>query len=333
MEPQPLISVIVPCYNYGAYLKECINSLIQQTYKNWECIIVDNGSTDDSIAIAKNYAASDRRISFYAKNNPGPTQSRQFALTQAKGEFIQFLDADDLLQSQKFEKQLAVFKQLPDCDIVYGSVRYFESSNPSQLYNNLELTDAPHWMPQSSGRGDSMILPLLKGNIMVISAPLIRSEFFQKNNLLSSPDFPEDWELWLRLALLNAVFHYDDSENTLSLVRVHNKSISTNHFQMFWWGLQVCLRVYDLLPRRKYKKILVPKIAYHKKVLDRELLKMLAIDKENAIVQSKMMYEKSKVFRYALYAQIFKICPLWFCKLTATFIATLHKLKNTIVYA
>ncbi len=94
---QPLISVIVPCYNYGDLLKDCIGSLFAQTYSNWECIIVDDGSTDNTRMVAEELVQKDKRISYFLQSNSGPTVARNYGLSVAKGEFIQFIDADDLM--------------------------------------------------------------------------------------------------------------------------------------------------------------------------------------------------------------------------------------------
>lgn len=329
---QPLISVIIPCYNYGRFLNDCINSLLSQTYKNWECIIVDDGSIDDSLEIIRSISGKDERIRYVSQKNSGPTVARNKGLELAKGEFIQFLDADDLLEGQKFEKQISIFRQHPDHDIVYSGVSYFSTSSPSLLFDNIDLRSGP-WMKNLSGKGDVMILELLNRNIMVISSPLIRKILFDKNGCFDATlSYNEDWELWLRFALKNAAFYFDSNSNTKALVRVH-ESYSTDNFKMFVYGLMACLKVNKGLIERKYKKIMIPKINYHKRVIDEGLIKTLSSNKAKAIEQSIDIYNKTNISRYKIYSKLFNYCPIWICYLYSKIAFLAHKLKNTIIYA
>ena len=96
---QPTISVIVPIYNAEAYLAKCIESLIHQTYRALQIILVNDGSTDQSQAIAEQYAAQDNRIQLYAQTNQGQSAARNNGLQHATGEWISFVDADDYLDT------------------------------------------------------------------------------------------------------------------------------------------------------------------------------------------------------------------------------------------
>lgn len=99
-------SIIIPCYNAEKYIIETIRSLINQTYSNWELIIVNDGSTDNSLAIIKEFAEKDKRISFIDKSNSGVSHSRNKGLEKSKGDFIAFLDADDIWKPKYLEKQI-----------------------------------------------------------------------------------------------------------------------------------------------------------------------------------------------------------------------------------
>ena len=92
-----LVSIIVPVYNAGKYLSETLNS-VEQTYKNWECLLIDDGSTDSSKEIAKKYCKKDSRFKYYYQQNSGPSVARNLGLQKSAGDFIQFLDADDVLK-------------------------------------------------------------------------------------------------------------------------------------------------------------------------------------------------------------------------------------------
>lgn len=109
---QELVSIVMPSYNCARFLEDSIKSVISQTYSNWELLIVDDCSTDDSLEIARKFATTDSRISvFRNKKNSGAAVSRNFAIKKAKGKWIAFLDADDLWSAEKLEKQINFMKK------------------------------------------------------------------------------------------------------------------------------------------------------------------------------------------------------------------------------
>src|SRR5947207_2276441 len=150
---QPLVSVIIPTYNYARFIAEALASVQSQTYSNWEMIVVDDGSTDDTEAVVKRIAADERRISYLRQENAQQAAARNNGIRQAKGNYFQFLDADDLIEPQKLEQQVAFLQQHPEVDIAYSSVRYFSESGERMLsrqYSSWE--DAGAWMPEISGQ-------------------------------------------------------------------------------------------------------------------------------------------------------------------------------------
>src|SRR4030042_5732999 len=102
----PLVSIIIPCFNQAQYLNEALDSIMNQTYSNWECIIVNDGSQDNTDELAKNWNKRDERFRYIKKENGGPSAARNTGLKIAKGEYIQFLDADDILECNKIEHQI-----------------------------------------------------------------------------------------------------------------------------------------------------------------------------------------------------------------------------------
>lgn len=105
------VSIITPCYNAADYIASSIISVQSQTCSDWEMIIVDDGSTDDSVDIIKGFSQSDSRIKLISKENGGSASARKLALSIAKGEYIQFLDADDLLEQDKLHRQIKMMQE------------------------------------------------------------------------------------------------------------------------------------------------------------------------------------------------------------------------------
>lgn len=105
------VSVIIPCYNQASFLKEAVDSVVAQTYSNWECLIVNDGSTDNTEEVAKELIQNDNRLIYKKQINKGLPGARNAGLELCAGEYIQFLDADDALHPQKLEKHLALIKK------------------------------------------------------------------------------------------------------------------------------------------------------------------------------------------------------------------------------
>lgn len=102
----PKVSIIIPCYNQEEFLEKTLQSVENQTFSDWECLLIDDGSIDKTGEIAKSWSEKDSRFKYHKRENQGVTKTRDFGLEQAKGEWIQFLDGDDLLDKNKLEESL-----------------------------------------------------------------------------------------------------------------------------------------------------------------------------------------------------------------------------------
>ena len=122
MNKEPLVSIIIPCYNKANFISDAIESALKQSYSNIECLIIDDGSTDESRNVANKYVEMDKRIRYYYKENGGPSSSRNYGVQKAKGEWIQFLDADDWLCADKIKNQLSFLNEtIVNEDVVFYS--------------------------------------------------------------------------------------------------------------------------------------------------------------------------------------------------------------------
>jgi glycosyltransferase involved in cell wall biosynthesis len=242
----PLVSIIIPTYNCGQYIEEAILSVQRQTYPHWECIVVDDGSTDDTCDLVLDYVQKDARISYIRQKNRGLSSARNVGLKSIQGRYVQFLDADDLIEPRKLERQVTFLEKNRDIDIVYSDVRYFKDDNQKLLYSISD--DNRPWMPRVSGRGKEILEKLIRGNIMVVHAPLLRREIVDSvgsfdENLLRV----EDWDYWLRCAIHGAYMHYDDYEATQVLVRVRQHSLSQDKKQMLASTIKVRKKIDKLI--------------------------------------------------------------------------------------
>ncbi|MBR3654561.1 MAG: glycosyltransferase [Elusimicrobia bacterium] len=131
---KPLISVIIPIYNIEQYLKQCVDSIVNQTYKNLEIILVDDGSADNSVRICDEYALKDNRIKVIHKQNAGVSAARNDGLNIAKGEYIAFVDGDDYIGLKTFEDVLELLLNF-DVDIVkYGAKTIYKRKEKNNIF-------------------------------------------------------------------------------------------------------------------------------------------------------------------------------------------------------
>lgn len=227
----PLVSIIIPTYNYGHFIAQTLDSILEQTFQDWECLIIDDGSADETFQVVKVYMDADDRFRYISHpSNKGLSAARNTGLTNSRGKYIQILDADDLLENKKIEKHVSYLENHPRVDIVYGNVRYFRCQNPHERLLGRWKNAREPWMPKTSGKGRQVLKALVRTNIMVVNAPLIRRRAMEEvgsfdNNMLSR----SDWDYWIRSAEKDMNFKYLEEQNTLALVRWHDKSMSSAH--------------------------------------------------------------------------------------------------------
>ena len=143
---EPKFSVIIPCWNSSATLRETLESVASQTYLDWEALIVDDGSTDETASIILEYANRDRRFKLLASDHKGPSFARNLAcLTHARGQYLAFLDSDDLWKPEKLKHTLSYFAANEKVDGVYAQIAFFRTSrlNPETYSNVYEGILAP----------------------------------------------------------------------------------------------------------------------------------------------------------------------------------------------
>lgn len=182
------VSIITPCYNAANYIEKTIASVQQQTLTDWEMIIVDDGSTDNSADIIAKISDIDKRIKLIQKENGGSASARNLGLTVAQGEYIQFLDADDTIDKEKFSKQVAVMDK--GIDVSYTD---FSISYPNQ--KGAPTIKSRHFnLPKLlTGWGVFGTIPL--------HSFLYKRLFLEKNNIRNTSEVKEreDWDFHMKV--------------------------------------------------------------------------------------------------------------------------------------
>lgn len=221
----PLISIIVPCYNQSQYLDECLQSVLHQTFTDWECIIVNDGSPDNTEEVAAKWVEKDARFHYYKKENGGVASARNFGIEKAIGDFIQLLDGDDILEKEKLQYQSEILKNNKKIDIVYGSSRYFFDKNPTDFYAihptgiipSIDLHYTDH----------NQLDVLLIKNICTICAALYRKEVFTKVKFENT--IYEDFLLHIQASFKGFIFHFQSQEQGNCLIRITENSQMLRH--------------------------------------------------------------------------------------------------------
>lgn len=215
-------------------------SLQVQTLRDWECVFVDDGSTDDTRAVVQQFAAADARIRYFFQDSQGPSAARNRAIAESRGRYFQLLDADDLIESRKLELQVAYLHSHPEVDLVYGQARYFRDSHPHERTLSLDGGERP-WTTEISASGKPLLRALIRSNLTAIHAPLFRRELVARaGGFDTTRRYVEDWDFWLRCALEGGIFHFQHWPDTRALVRSHGASLSRSHAAML--AAQITMR-------------------------------------------------------------------------------------------
>lgn len=231
-ENLPKVSIVIPSYNYGHLIAATLSCLQDQSYKHWHAIIVDDGSTDNTREIVDNFTRQDNRFSYLYQQNSGVSIARNNGLKQIAGEFVQFLDADDLVSKEKLSLQVKYLQNNPEVDIVNVNTRYFHTDRPNVLYTDLSLSNTSK-REEVKGRGMEAILELIEHNPIVVQGPLFKREILDRvQGFVESMKYLEDWDFWVRIALHYYRFDHIDHPGAVSLVRAHSVSASRNGTQI-----------------------------------------------------------------------------------------------------
>jgi len=217
---EPLVSVITPAWNAAQYIQPTMDSLLKQSYSNWEWLIVDDGSTDNTREIIARQ--SDSRIRLIQNKHTGlPAAGRNVGLANAKGDFVAFLDSDDLWLPEKIEQQIALFEKEPDVGLVFS---------PYAVWNDGETSPhriLPDDIAHLPNPGNYFALLCLKNRIGNSTVVVRRSLLLEHGNLDEDPAVrgSEDYELWLRLSRFT---RFAFVPVPLIWYRVHANSVSSN---------------------------------------------------------------------------------------------------------
>ncbi|MCK3655751.1 glycosyl transferase family A [Pasteurellaceae bacterium Macca] len=222
-EPQePLVSIITPVYNSEEYLSDCVDSVLLQSYSNWELLLIDDCSTDNSINIIEMYANKDKRIKLYRNEfNKGPALTRNLGLDNAKGEYIAFLDSDDYWGKEK----------------LFHQIEFMLKNNASLSHGNYFFTDLNKNILKKVLVDKKLdYSKLLKGNQIKTMSLVIKSSVISDVRFKNIKH--EDYIFLLEI-MKKDLCSYADSSTIDSFCRIGKVSVSSNKIKSALWTWNV----------------------------------------------------------------------------------------------
>lgn len=215
----PLVSVIMPAYNAERYIAQAIESVIAQSYKNWELIIVDDGSTDNSAAIIKGYCEQQSKIVYLHQSNGKQGKARNLGISRSKGVYIAFLDADDLWTAEKLQFQISCFNERQELDLLFSQGHFLHEQTTSNFNVEIKAT----W-------NLSDLESFINGNKIPIASVMLKKKAILKVggfSISNNTQFGEDYLLWLKLLSTNHIF--SSVNQRLFYYRIHGKQATKNN--------------------------------------------------------------------------------------------------------
>jgi len=241
----PLVSIIMPAFNAEKYISKSIESVLAQCYSNWELIIIDDGSDDNTAFLVNKFCIQDNRIKYNYQLNKKLGSARNSGLKLVTGKYVAFLDSDDLWLPNKLKCQIKAFEN-KNIDIVYTSgyklhadKDLFDYPSVFGIFNSLEMYDI-----------------LFNENVIPILSVLIKTEFVREVGFQEINNFGcEDWDYWIRCALNGGTFYGINEKHFI--YRVHDNGMSRNFALMRISEINVLRKNYN---NTYYKNKLLSKI-------------------------------------------------------------------------
>lgn len=247
----PLVSIIINCHNASKYISESIESVIRQTYKNWELIIYDNYSKDKTSLIVKKFIKDNRIKYFKTKSFFNLYHARNLAIKKCKGELIAFLDADDWWKNEKLEKQVSFLSKKKNINIIYSNLYLFNTRKEKNLI-----------FSKGNLYNGNITQKLLDDFKMPILTCLIRKKLFKKYKFDNRYNIIGDFDLFIRFSLKEKIYSI---QNPLAYYRMHSSNLSTRRIDLNIYELENWIR--ENKPKKEFKKFNFSKIKEKIKIL------------------------------------------------------------------
>lgn len=217
MASTPAISVIMPLYRSQEFLKESIDSIIRQSFNDFEFLIIVDNASEATVSILDEYVKADSRIKVYYNDDMGLINSLNMGFKAAKGKYIVRMDSDDICLPTRLEKQFLYMEEHPEIGILGTSYEIIDGNgNTTNIYHPINNPKLIKWR-------------LIYDNCLTHSSVIIRSNILGKTGYYrSNAKYAEDYDLWARASHITNISNYRD---VLIKYRIHDESVSTTRFE------------------------------------------------------------------------------------------------------
>ena len=221
MMETPLISIVMPAKNSGDFISECIDSIVSQTYNNWELLVVDDSSKDNTYAILREYEDKDKRIQVIKNKREGIIEALRLAYSMSKGDFITRMDSDDIMSSNKLEEMSGVLIQKGKGNVALGLVKYFCEGEIGEGFLKYES-----WLNGLTISGNNFS-EIYKECVIPSPCWMLYRADFEKVGAFNSAIYPEDYDLAFRFK--EQGYNCIPSDKTLHYWRDYETRTSRTH--------------------------------------------------------------------------------------------------------
>jgi glycosyltransferase involved in cell wall biosynthesis len=215
-----LLSIIIPCFNQAIYLHDCLDSILQQSFSDWEAIVVNDGSSDDTNNVAKAYCQKDSRIKLIEKQNGGLSSARNYGIQNSTGDWLLFLDADDMLMNHHFQETVQVISSKPDVNLIQTGYHHMNEDGKQIL----------HTVVPNNNR--DLLPTILIQNIGPVHTLIVRRSIILKmQGFDETLNSCEDWDMWIRVG--KSGIKKESINKALVGYRLATNSMSRNAERMY----------------------------------------------------------------------------------------------------
>lgn len=219
--PTPLVSVVMPAYNAEATIEQAMDSVWAQAYPHVELLVVDDGSSDSTVALVQQAQIEGRPVQLWQQANQGPAVARNLALRHVRGDLIAFLDADDVWLPGKLQAQVAYLQAHPETDVVFGRFERWEADAQGRFDTPPTEVQPQPGLTQPSG---SLYADLLLDSVVHIITALVRKRVLDRVGVFDTTLFTgEDYDFWLRVSWQHRI---DQLAQTVAWYRIHPASVT-----------------------------------------------------------------------------------------------------------
>lgn len=269
---QPLVSIIITAFNQEKFIAEAVQSVINQSYENWECIIVDDGSTDNTRNICNEFVQKDSRIIYTYQPNQGVSAARNNGFALTKGSFVQFLDGDDYLNTEKLKIQIEFLVANPDVTVCYTDHLFFIQHENRFVRHQFKLL--------SGNPLHEILFDYDNGVSIPIHSALISKTVFDNEQLPFTTEYQyryEDWVFWVRIVLNNARFHFINQP--LCVYRMHKENFCADDAETTFHALRAVNYIGKILDSSLDKKFIDERSAFFLKRMQSRVIDSLSAKK------------------------------------------------------